>query len=447
MGEDLEQLGARVVEAARKQGADVAEALVRAHRELSVQVRKGDVEMVEEAASRGIGLRVFVGDRSGSMATSDLTDTGLEALVEGALEVAKHSEADPDARPPETRAFEQPDLDLLDRSLEDFGARDAEAWAREAESAAFAVSDRITNSEGASCGRVVGGVALVTSQGFSGLYEGSRVSIGVQPVAPDGDKLRTAADWDARRFRHALRSPEAIGKEAGERVVAKLGASKIESQQLPVIFHPDAGRALLSALFGCISGSAVYRRSTYLADREGTPVAAEGVEVVDDPLIPRGPASRPFDGEGFASRKNVVISGGALKTFLLDTYSARKLQKQSTASASRGLTGRPSPSATNFVLQPGELSPEAIVRDTPKGLYVTSMMGFGFNPVTGDFSRGAEGFLIENGQISRPVSEITIGVNFDDLWKGIDAIGSDLDLKTGTATPTFRVRQMTVAGT
>lgn len=447
MQDELLELGARVVEKARAAGADISEAVARSHRELSVRVRKGEVELVEEAGSRGIGLRVFLGDRSGSASTSDLTPSGLDTLVESALQVARYSEADPDALPPDTVAFEAPELDLIDPSLDGFGARDAEELAKAAEEAAFAVSDRITNSEGANCGRVVGGVAFVSSKGFSGGYDGSRISVSVQPVAPDGDKLRTAVDWDSRRHRADLSDPSVVGRRAGEKVLAKLGASKVATQEVPVVFHPDAGRALLSALFGCISGGSVYRKSTYLADREGSVIASPLVNVKDDPLIPKGPGSRPFDGEGFASRLNQVVSEGRLQTFLLDTYSARKLGRESTASASRGLLGRPSVSSTNFILEAGTRDPDEIVAQVPAGLYVTSMMGFGFNPVTGDFSRGAEGFWIEDGKMARPVGEITISANFDDLWKGIDAVGTDLELKSSTAVPTFRVSKMTVAGT
>jgi len=194
-----------------------------------------------------------------------------------------------------------------------------------------------------------------------------------------------------------------------------------------------------------VNGGAIWRRSSYLLDRLDTPVASELVTIVDDPLIPRAPGSRPFDGEGLLSRKNVVVDGGTLKTYLLDSYAARKLDMESTASASRGASGGVGPSTTNFVLQPGELSPEQ-VRDVPKGLYVTEMMGFGFNAVTGDFSRGAAGFLIENGELTQPVAEVTISLNLDELLKRIDAVGDDLDLRTSTAAPTFRVSSMTVAG-
>jgi PmbA protein len=220
----------------------------------------------------------------------------------------------------------------------------------------------------------------------------------------------------------------------------------VSTCQVPVVFDPDAARSILGMLAGCVMGSAIWRKSSYLVGREGTRVASDLVSVVDDPLILRAPGSRPFDGEGLASRKNVVVEKGILRTYLCDSYSARKLGRESTASASRGGGAGVGPSTSNFVLQPGTDSNEAIVKGTRSGLYVTEMMGFGFNAVTGDFSRGAAGFWIEGGELTYPVSELTISLNIDQLWQSIDAIGSDLDLRTATAAPTLRVAKMTVAG-
>ncbi|MBZ0115729.1 MAG: TldD/PmbA family protein, partial [Sandaracinaceae bacterium] len=234
--------------------------------------------------------------------------------------------------------------------------------------------------------------------------------------------------------------------EAARRTVAKLGARKLETQELPVVFDPEVGRSILGLLAGCVNGGAIWRRSSYLLDREGTQVASDLVSIVDDPLIPRAPGSRPFDGEGLLSRRNVLVEKGILQTYLIDAYSARKLGRESTASASRGSSGGVSPSTTNLVLQPGTVSPEALLASTGRGLYVTEMMGFGFNAVTGDFSRGAAGFWIESGELAFPVSEVTISLNLDEILKRIDAIADDLDLRTSIATPTFRVSAMILAG-
>ncbi len=439
-----------VVRRAMAAGADVAEAMAKTSRDLSVKVRLGAPELVEEAGSSAIGLRVLKGGRSATTSTSDLGPTGLAALVADAIELAELAEPDPLAGPPDAseRQTNPPPLDLYDPALDGFDAKDARMMAIAAEDAARAADPRITNSEGATCGRSVGSVALVTSDGFAHGYRTSFVSLVVEPLADDEEqKKRVGVYWDARRYLSELADPAHVGREAARRTVAKLGAKKIPSAELPVVFSPEAARSLLGLLASCLNGASVYKRQSYLADREGEMVASPIVHVVDDPLLPRGPASRPFDGEGLPSRRNVLLSDGKLGGFLLDTYSARRLGKKSTGSAARGVGGRPSPSSTNLHLLPTNTSPEAIVGSVERGLYVTSTMGFGFNSTTGDFSRGAEGFLIEDGKITDPVGEITIGLGFVDLWARVDAVGSDLDFKSGIAAPTFRVAKMAVAGT
>ena len=444
---ELIELGQRVVEKAS--GAEVVEVLIRDSVDLSAKVRLGEPELIEEAGSHAIGLRVIAEGRMASTFTSDPSPAGLDALVHDAMELAALSEPDEFSAPPEPELLvkEVPDLDLFDQSTGGIDAKTATERALIAEQAARDLDPKITNSEGATYARTSSTMALVTKSGFAQGYAGSYASLVVNPVADDVDgKKRTGFYWDARRHLEQMSAPEAIGKEAAQRTLDKLGAKKVSTCSVPVVFDPDAGRALLSALFSCISGTAIYKRSSYLCEREGEKIASDLVTIVDDPLIPRAPGSRPFDGEGLESRPNVVVDGGVLKTYLLNTYAARKLGRQSTGSAARGFAGRPSVSATNFHLKPKDTSPESIIGDVQEGLYVTSMMGFGFNAVTGDFSRGAEGFWIEKGKKTFPVSEITISLNFNDLWGTIDAIGNDLDPKTGFATPTFRVQKMTVAG-
>jgi PmbA protein len=336
---------------------------------------------------------------------------------------------------------------MYDPEMGSLGAGEALARAKAGEDAAFAYDPRIVNSEGATFTRAAGASALVTSGGFRGGYEGSYASLVVRPVVDDeGGKKRSGFHWSARRHLAELDAPVSVGQEAARRTLRKLGATKIGTQECPVVFDPDAGRSILDLFSGCIMGSSIWRRSSYLVDREGTEVASALVSVVDDPLIPKAPGSRPFDGEGLPARRNAVVDGGVLKTYLLDTYSARKLQRDSTGNASRGSSGGVGPSTTNFILQRGATTPEALLAGTKSGLYVTEMMGFGFNAVTGDFSRGASGFWIENGELGHPVSEVTISLNLDELLKRIDAVADDLDLRTSTATPTFRVSRMTVAG-
>jgi PmbA protein len=336
---------------------------------------------------------------------------------------------------------------LYDPRAAELDAVQGLALARTAEAAARGYDPRITNSDGGSFSRSRSAYALVTSGGFRGAYEGSNVSLVAEPVADDRDgRKQTAAYWDSKRFVADLEDAEAIGREAGRRCVAKLGAKKVPTAEVPVVFHPDAAAGLLGLFLSCVSGGAIFRRSSYLCGREGEQVADARVSIVDDPLIVRGPASRPFDGEGLASRRNVIVQEGALVSYLLDTYSGRKLGKASTGSAARGTGGSPHPAASNFVLQPGTQAPEAIIGEVEAGLYVTHTMGFGFNAVTGDFSRGAAGFWIEKGQLTHAVAEVTVSLGFDELWRRVDAVGSDLRLRSRVASPTLRVSRMTVAG-
>lgn len=447
--EALLKMGQDVVERAKKAGADVAEAVVADSSELSARVRLGEPELIEEAGSHAVGLRVIKDGRAATTHTSDPTEAGLATLVADAMELAALSEPDELALPPDPSqlASSFPELDLYDPEGGGIDAAQATRLAIEAEQAARDLDPRITNSEGATYGRNRGRRALVTSGGFQGAYEGSYQSLYVAPVADDeGGKKRNGFHWDARRYVADMMSPAEIGAEAARRTVAKLGARKVPTTQVPVIFDPDAGRALLSLFFSCASGGAIYKRASYLLGKKGERVASDLVTLVDDPLIPRAPGSRPFDGEGLASRKNVVVEQGTLQTYLLDTYSARKLGEDSTGSASRGVGGRPSVAPTNFHMLAGETAPEDIVKGTKQGFYVTSMMGFGFNAVTGDFSRGAEGFWIEDGERAYAVGEVTISLNLDELLKTVDAVGTDLDPKTRYACPTFRVAKMTVAG-
>ena len=429
----------------------VAECVLRSGAELSAKVRKGEPELVEEAGTRSAGLRVIQGRRVASTSTSDLTDPGLDRFVSDAIELVGLSQEDPFAGPADPKLLcdpsKAPDLDLYDPAGGAVDAGRAIAIAREGEAAALTFDPRITNSEGATFGRTAGGAVVALSSGFRGVTKGSYQSLYVVPLASDeGGKNRRGYHWTARRHLAELDPPAEVGREAARRTLRKLGARTVPTCEVPVVFDPDAARSILGMLAGCVMGSSIWRKSSYLVGREGTRVASDLVTVIDDPLMPRAPGSRPFDGEGLASRRNLVVEKGTLRTYLCDSYSARKLGRESTGSASRGGGAGVGPSTTNFVLQPGTDSNETIVKATKRGLYVTEMMGFGFSAVTGDFSRGASGFWIEDGALAYPVSEVSISLNIDDLWKTIDAIGSDLDLRTATASPTIRVAKMTVAG-
>lgn len=448
----LVDLGRSVVERAVEAGADVAEASVHSGSHLSVKVRMHERELVEEAGSRALGLRVMVGQRVATTYTSDLSPSGQRTLIEDAMELARLSETDDFAGPPDTSELSLPSdwpaLDTFDEAVSGVAADEALERGLRGERAAFDFDPRITNSEGASFTRATGASALITSGGFAGSDKGTYASIVVNPVADDeGGKKRSGYYWSASRHYADLEDSEVVGQEAARRTLAQLGATKIPTQELPVVFDRDAARSVVGLLAGCVLGGGIWRKSSYLVDRVGSKVASELVDIVDDPLLPRAPGSRGFDGEGLLSRRNVVVEGGLLKTYLMDTYSARKLGLKSTASASRSPAGGISPSTSNFVLKAGSQSRDELIADTKHGLYVTSMMGFGFNAVTGDFSRGASGFLIRNGELADPVSEVTISLNLDQILQRIDAVANDLDHRTAITSPTFRVSSMTLAGT
>jgi PmbA protein len=431
-----------------KAGAEGAEVLVRDGTELEAKVRLGETELIKEAGSRALGLRVLKDGRAAVTYTSDFSPGALERFARESVELASLSEPDPAGALParEEMAREIPELDLWDEAVLSLDVAEGLRRARAGEAAALKLDKRITNSDGATFGRSVGASAFATSAGFSGSARGTHVSFAVQPISDDADgKKRNGVHWTASRFVSELQDPEAVGLEAARRTIAKLGARKIPTGAAPVVFSPEAGRGLVGQLAGVLSGGALWRRSTYLAGREGTAVAAPSIELYDDPLIRRGPGSRGYDGEGLPSRTNVLISEGILRTFLCDVYAAHKLGRKSTGSASRAVGGGPHVGISNLILRPGK-TPAPELERLDRGLYVTDLMGFGFNAATGDYSQGAGGFWIEKGERAFPVTEITVSLGFDDLWKRVEAIGDDLDTRSSVQCPTFRVSEMMIAG-
>jgi PmbA protein len=299
---------------------------------------------------------------------------------------------------------------------------------------------------------VLGATAFATSGGFVGGYRGSSASLVVEPLCddttdPDNPKKRNGLWWTASRFLSELEAPEAVGIEAARRTVATLGSRKVVTQECAIVFDPEVARAMVGTIFSVANGSSFWRKSSYLVGKEGEQVASSLMTIIDDPLRPRAPGSRPFDGDGLPTRVNPVVERGLLCPVLCDVYSARKLGRQSNGASGRSVGGNPGPTASNLIMQPGTMSKQALLQSTRSGLYVTNLMGFGFNPVTGDFSRGAQGFWIENGELTFPVSEVTIAANFDEILKRIDAVADDLQLRSAIAAPTFRVSHMTLAGT
>jgi len=447
--QELLNLAGDVVERARRAGADVAEASARGGSELSTRVRLGKPELVEEAGHHSISLRVIRGNRVALTSTSDLTPAGIERCVADALMLAELSEPDPFAGPADPELLAKPpfvDLDLFDAALGEIDADRAIEQAIIAERAALDFDPRIKLSEGATFSRTNSTSALVLSSGFQAAMRGSYAAITVAPVVEDeGGKKRRGHYWSASRHGSELEDSVSVGREAARRTLAKLGPRKVPTQEAPIIFDADVARSIIGSLAGCLMGGAIWRKSSYLMEREGTPVASSNVTIIDDPLMPRAPGSRPFDGEGLPSRRQVVVEDGVLKTFLLDSYSARKLNRASTASAARS-GGSISPSTSNFIMQKGDITRDELIASTERGLFVTEMMGFGFNAMTSDFSRGAAGFWIENGKFTHAVSEVTISSTLDAMLKGIDGIASDLKLNTSTAAPTFRTARMTISG-
>lgn len=451
---ELQDTAQLAVELAKKAGADAAEVLVRDGSELTAKIRLGEPELVQEAGSRALGLRVLRGGKRAVTYTSDLRREALEALCAETVTLADFAEPDEYALPPDPSLLAKgplPDLDLYDPAVAEVDAAWALKEAINGEAAARRHDKRVTNSEGATWSRVLGATAFATSGGFSGGYRGSYASLVVEPLCddttdPENPKKRNGYWWTASRFLAELEVAEAVGIEAARRTVATLGSKKVDTQECPIVFDPEVARSIVGTVFSVANGSAFWRKSSYLVGKEGEVIASPLVTITDDPLIPRAPGSKPFDGDGLPTRKNSVVDKGVLRPVLCDVYSARKLGRQSTGSAGRGIGGNPGPTTTNLVMQAGTMKRDELIRSTGKGLYVTSLMGFGFNPVTGDFSRGAQGFWIEGGELTFPVSEITIAANFDEILKRIDAVADDLVLRSSTAAPTFRVSHMTLAG-
>ena len=450
---ELTDVAQLAVELAKRAGADHVEVVVRDGSELSAEVRLGEPELVQEASSRALGLRVIKGARRAVTYTSDLRRDALEALCKESIELAELAEPDEFALPPDPKllATTFPELDLYDPAV---GEVDA-AWALKqaiAGEAAARKHERVTNSEGAAWSRVLGATAFATSGGFSAGYRGSYASLVVKPLCDDATdktnpKKRNGFWWTASRFLAELDSAESVGLEAARRTAATIGSRKVATQECAIVFDAEVARAMVGTIFSVANGSAFWRKSTYLMGREGQAIASPLVTIVDDPLILRAPGSRPFDGDGLATRKNSVVDKGILSPVLTDVYSARKLGRESTGSAGRGVGGNPGPTTSNLIMSAGSISRAELLKQTPTGLYVTSLMGFGFNAVTGDFSRGAVGFWIEDGELAFPVSEVTIAANFDEILKRIDLVADDLELRSSTAAPTFRVSHMTLAGT
>lgn len=464
---DLKQLAAEAVARALDLGATDAEAVAVESEDFGVNVRLGQVEQLTESGSRALGVRVFfadaAGQRTASTSTSDLSPEGVTRIIESAVELAKVTGADPFAGLPDRAAFGSNDVASLALYFNDVDAippAERIEIARRCEAAAMAFDTRIQNSSGADFDASSLHRVMVNSRGFTGEYRSSYCGFSVTPIAQDASGAMQRDFWySSARTAKLLASPEEVGRKAAERALRRLGARPVMTQRCPVVFAPEIARGLMGNLLAAADGDSIYRNSSMFSGKLGEQVAGENITMIDDGTmvfdhtLPNGETLRvggfgtsPFDGDGLATRRTVVIERGILKELMLNTYTARKLSMQSTGKASRGLAGAPGIGGGNYFLEPGSLTPEQIIGGVPSGLYVLQTMGHGVNLVTGDYSVGASGLWIENGELAYPVEQITIAGNLKDIFRNVVAIGNDLEFRGAGAVPTVRIEGLTVAG-
>jgi PmbA protein len=429
---------------AKKAGAEAADAVYVHGVSLSHGQRLGNLERLERSEGQDLGLRVLIGKRQAIVSSTDHGPKALAELVERAVAMAKNVPEDPycGLAEPGQLAKKIPTLEICDTA--EPAPETLIEHAKACEEAALAVKG-VTNSEGAEAGWSLSRIALAASNGFAAGYSGSRHSVGVAVLAGEGLGMERDYDFSSTVFGADLKDPAALGRRAGEKAVKRLGARKAKTGKVPIVYDPRVAGGLIGHLAGAISGPAIARGTSFLKDKLGQPVFAKGIVVVDDPHRPRGLRSKPFDGEGVANKRRNIIENGRLTTWVLSLSSARQLDLETTGHASRGTSGPPGPSVTNLYMEPGPLSPEELMADIKSGFYVTEMMGMGVNGVTGDYSRGAAGFWIENGQLAYPVSEVTVAGNLKDMFANLTP-ASDLEFRYGTDAPTIRIEGMTVAG-
>ena len=446
---DLKELTTDVVRLAMAGGATAAEAVVQEGDEFSTVVRLGEVETLKEAGSRALGVRVFFGQRTASTYTSDFSRDGVDRMVRSALELARITSEDPFGGLPDAALLGSlsGDLDLYHADVYSLPGEERISYARRAEKAALDFDPRIKNSEGGSFDAATGHKVMVNSLGFVGEYRRSYCSIAAVPIAQSEDGAMQRDYWyHLSRTLKTLESPEHVGRIAAERTLRRLGARKVKTAQVPVVFDPLVARSILDHIFEGVNGDSVYRGASFLAGKLGEKVAGSNVTVIDDGTLPGGFGTSPFDGEGIPTRRTVVIENGVLTSYLLNSYTARKLKLTTTANASRGLAGTPGIGPGNYFLQAGTKSPREIIGGIKEGLYVTEFLGHGVNLVTGDYSRGASGLWISGGEFAYPVEEITVGGNLKEMFFNISEIGDDLEFRGSVAAPTLRIDGLTVAG-
>jgi len=445
---ELRDIAVALVTRAMQAGATAADAIVREGNEFSTVVRMGEVETLKESGSRAAGVRVFFGQRAGSTYSTDLSEAGLEQMLAGALALAKITSEDPHAGLPSADQLGSlsGDLQLYNDDVYSLDGRERIEWARRAERAALDADPRITNSEGGGFDAATGHTVLANSHGFVGEYRRSLCSVMTIPIAASNGTMQRDYWSSVARTLAKLESPEAVGRRAAERTLRRLGARKVPTARVPVVLDALVARSLVEHVFEAVEGNAIYRGSSFLAGKLGDKIAGENVTIIDDGTLPGLFGTSPFDGEGVPTRRTVVIERGVLKSYLLNTYAARKLGLATTGSAARGITGNPGIGCGNFFLEPGKATEQDIIGDVKQGFYVTDFLGFDVNLVTGDFSRGASGLWIENGELAFPVEEVTVAGNLKDMLHNISAIASELEFRGAIASPAIRIEGLTVAG-
>jgi PmbA protein len=447
-GRALEDIAALVLRRASEEGATAADVLVAEADSLTVTVRLGTVETVKRATSKHLGVRAFVGDRSAVTSTADFTGAAIDELATASVALARVTAADPQSGLPSGSelAVDPPDLELYDPAVADVTPERAIEWCREAESTAREADARITNSEGADFSSATGRVFYAATNGFAGGYQASNCGLSVAPVAVENGAMERDYWYSSARHLDGLETPASIGQTAARRTLRRLGARKVGTCEVPVIFEAESAASLVGHLAGAVCGNALYMGTSFLIGRLGERIAPPTVHISDDGRLPRELGSKPFDAEGVATRCTHLVDSGSLTSYLFDTYSARRLNARTTGNAARSVADVPRPSPTNTFLHAGNVTPEDIIRSVRSGLYVTELMGFGVNPVTGDYSRGAVGLWIENGELAYPVSEVTIAGNLLQMFQDIELVGSDLVRRRGISSPTIKIARMTVAG-
>jgi PmbA protein len=439
----LSDLAERLVAAARKAGADAADAIATRGVSISIEVRDGQVEESQRSEGDSVGLRVLVGRKQAVISTSDIkADVG--ALASRAVSMAKVAPDDKYAglADPSQLARTIPDLDLLDPTMP--SVEQLEAMARAAEEAGMSV-EGVTKSGGASASAGIGGMVLVTSTGFSHAYLGSQHGISMQAIAGEGTGMERDYDYSATIYASDLEAPEKIGRSAGERAVKRLNPRKVSTRKVPVVFDQRVAGSLMGHFSGAINGASIARGTSFLKDKLGEKSFADGITIIDDPLRKRGLRSSPFDAEGIAGKVHKLIDDGRLTTWILDCATARELGMTTTGHAHRGVSSTPSPGASNLHMEPGKVSVEELISDIGEGFFVTDLIGSGANIVTGDYSRGASGFWIEKGKLTYPVSEVTIAGSLPLMFMALTP-ANDLVFRHGTNSPTVRIEGLTVAG-